>query len=181
MKPYSFLTEVKIPFEFKLDVIDPFNVTNEQKKDICFLLEQIGKDHLGYDKVLGLSRIKDSLDFPVEKYDKRILSSNRIDFQRFFVCTCDNKIVGLIHYAEHKEGMDEYRGKCGWFTSIVVHPGFRRMGIGSRLMEFCKDWIKKNRPSIKVFLGVSCGNPGGLALYAKYGFKPVHQTMVCKI
>lgn len=180
MKQYSFLSE-SVKSNFQFDILDPFKVTDNQKKDICFLLGQLGKDHLVYNKTLGLSRVKDSLDFPVEKYDKRILQSQKIEFQRFFVCSLNDKIIGLIHYAEHKEGMDEYKGKCGWFTSIVVHPKFRKMGIGSKLMELAKSWIKKNRPSIMIFLGVSCGNPGGLALYSKYGFKPVHQTMVCKL
>ena len=168
-------------FDSQLDVINPIRVNNNQKNDICFLLNQLKKDHIVYNKALNLSVVNDNSKFSAENYNNIILQNQRIEFQRFFICSLNDKIVGLIHYVEYKEGLDEYKEKCGWFTNIIVHPKFRKMGIGSKLMELAKSWIKKNRPSIMIFLGVSCGNPGGMALYSKYGFKPVHQTMICKI
>ena len=177
MKQYSFLQEATISnLEFK--VTNPKELDDSHRHDICQLSEFLNKDHLHYDENLGLSRNR-SISFPDSKFnDIYIKEHPGQTFQKFFLCESDSHIIGFIHYTERQT---EYKGHSGWLTEVVIHPNFRKMGIGSKLLEFTKNWVKKNRPSIMIFLGVSCGNPGGITLYNKFGFKPVHQTMICKL
>lgn len=179
MKQYSFLMESN-QNEITYYVRDPKEFNDSNILDCCKLINQLGNDQINYDKKLSLTPYADQISFSKSGWNS-YLNKGGVIYQIFFTAEVDNHIVGLIHYREYKDQYNEYHGKYGWFPTIVVDPEYRQMGIGSKLMKLAKDYIKKERPSVMVFLGVSCNNPGGLALYNKFGFKPVHQTMVCKL
>ncbi len=72
-----------------------------------------------------------------------------------------DKIVG---YAGMWKIFDE-----GHITNIAVHPEFRRIGIGSMLLEELINRSKKGGIT-KMTLEVRKSNKAALELYAKYGF-----------
>ena len=174
MKQYSFLLESKQD-NITYHVRDLKEFSKQHFIDFCKLYNQLSKDDSDYSKKSGVT-----INFPIYSTSelKKKLNHSNILFQKFFTAEYNNHIIGIIHYTERK---NDYRGDSGRISSVIIDPDFRRVGIGSNLMELTKKWVKANRPAIMVFLGVSCNNPGGLALYNKFGFKPVHQTMVCKL
>lgn len=54
-------------------------------------------------------------------------------------------------------------------ATLATHPGFRRQGIGERLM-IAALVSARNEGARRSFLEVRAGNAGALALYKKYGF-----------
>lgn len=174
MKQYSFLLESEQD-SITYHVRDPKDFSEQNFIDCCNLINQLSKDDSNYSKKIGVN--VNFTTYSINDFKKK-LNSPKVLFQMFFTAEYKDHIIGLIHYVERQ---DDYRGDCGRLGAVVINPEFRKMGIGTNLMKLTKEWIKKNRPAVMVFLGVSCNNPGGLALYNKFGFKPVHQTMVCKL
>lgn len=59
-----------------------------------------------------------------------------------------------------------WENKVGWISMILVHPEFRRRGVGTALMNACMDSLHaKNVPSIKLD-----ATPAGKKVYDRLGF-----------
>ena len=60
-----------------------------------------------------------------------------------------------------------------WVTSrpILVHPDRRGRGLGSKLVEFAEQRIRRESPN--VFLCVSSFNHGARRLYARLGYQTI--------
>ena len=80
----------------------------------------------------------------------------------YLVAVAENKIVGYM-------GAWLLQGEAQ-ITNIAVHPGFRRQGIGERLLTVFVAEIKA-RDVTAMTLEVRPSNAAALALYAKFGFK----------
>ena len=59
----------------------------------------------------------------------------------------------------------------GQITNIAVDEPYRRMGVGSRLLE-AMIYLAKKRDMIGLTLEVRIGNTAAQKLYIKHGFKP---------
>lgn len=57
----------------------------------------------------------------------------------------------------------------GEIQRIAVHPAFRRLGIGSKLMEAMEEF-SRDRQAGDTTLEVRAGNQGAIRLYKSYGF-----------
>lgn len=57
----------------------------------------------------------------------------------------------------------------GEIQRIAVHPDFRRLGIGSKLME-AMDVFSREKKTGATTLEVRAGNTGAIGLYKSYGF-----------
>jgi len=71
----------------------------------------------------------------------------------------------IVGYAGMWKIFDE-----GHITNVAVHPEFRRMGIGSMLLERLINLAKRDGIT-KMTLEVRQSNKAAQALYKKYGFK----------
>lgn len=61
-----------------------------------------------------------------------------------------------------------YDGALAWIGMVLVHPDFRRRGIGTELLEHCIRHLREKRsiPSVKLD-----ATPEGRPLYEKLGFR----------
>jgi ribosomal protein S18 acetylase RimI-like enzyme len=65
--------------------------------------------------------------------------------------------------------MTSIDGKIGYISSLMVHPDFRRKGLGAKLMNTTLNYIKK-RKSTRAVLHVRLNNQAAKSLYHKLGF-----------
>jgi len=83
----------------------------------------------------------------------------------FYVAEVDGKVIGYV------VGLIEL-GSIGHIISIAVHPGWRRKGIGSKLLKKIEDEFK--RKGIKSFiLEVEITNKPAISLYKKHGYRVI--------
>jgi len=82
----------------------------------------------------------------------------------YFVAKADNKAIG---YAGMWKVLDE-----GHITNIAVHPGYRRLKIGSALLKALKQYAKENNIH-SITLEVRESNIAAQKLYSKFNFEVV--------
>ena len=58
----------------------------------------------------------------------------------------------------------------GYITSLVVHPGRRRAGIASALLQEVVDYAESHHLK-RLTLEVRVSNSGAIALYERFGFE----------
>ena len=84
----------------------------------------------------------------------------------FWVASCDGQLIGMIGVQRTSDDSAEIR-------RLRVYDGFRRRGVGTRLMEqalrFCQD-----HRYLKVVLDVRTERAPAIALFEKFGFKLAH-------
>ena len=82
------------------------------------------------------------------------------------VAQIDGKIVGMAHLVRGKFEKNGHVGSLG----ISILKGFRRMGIGTAMMEYIIDWANQQDGLEKISLTVFSTNKGAIDLYHKSGF-----------
>lgn len=80
------------------------------------------------------------------------------------VATVNDQIVGVLSL--HLSGPLN-----GYIQVIAVHPGWRRRGLGTRMIEFAEQRIFRQSPN--VFLCVSSFNQHAQKLYERLGYQRV--------
>lgn len=86
------------------------------------------------------------------------------------VALIDNKVAGFITGA-----IEIFRGKLsGHIYSIDVKPEYRRMGVGSRLLEAIEDELRKSGAEI-CYLEVYVNNTAAINLYLKHNYRFLEQ------
>ena len=60
---------------------------------------------------------------------------------------------------------------CAWISTIGVHPGYRRRGIGASLLAECESQLTE--PRLK--LTVRAGNAPAIALYERFGYAEIER------
>lgn len=81
---------------------------------------------------------------------------------KFFVCEKENQVLGYVGLSAI---IDE-----GYITNIAVFPEYRKMGVGSALINYLFDFAKKNA-LVFISLEVRVSNQNAISLYEKFGFK----------
>lgn len=66
---------------------------------------------------------------------------------------------------------EKYPRRVCYVDCFAVAEGFRREGVGRRLMDYVKEYALQNGCS-RVRLGTAAFNSGALAFYEKMGFTP---------
>jgi len=102
-----------------------------------------------------------------EPYPYRVLKSLYIlSGDLFLVAECKSKIVGYIIGLKREHVV-------GHIVSVAVHPRFRGMGIGSRLLQ--EELTRfREKGCIMARLEVRKSNKPAIRLYKKYEFKTVY-------
>ena len=170
-----------INVSFSYHIRDPKDLSERHINQISTLQNQLVIKDKQNDSKLGLVDKSEPVWGP--STFKKFIFSNRISFQRLITAEANDIIWGVIHYQEYKENYqwNEYKGHQGTISKVVVDESLRGQGIGTKLMNITKNWVKKNRPVIQIFLGVHSQNISAQALYKNTGFVPVNQLMVCKL
>lgn len=81
-----------------------------------------------------------------------------------FIAEWDGQPVGTTTTTIHD-------GKVAWIGMVLVHPGFRRLGIGKALLQHAIAWLQQR--------GVPCikldATPAGKAVYVPLGFRDEYE------
>jgi ribosomal-protein-alanine N-acetyltransferase len=86
----------------------------------------------------------------------------------FLVAELEGSPVGYV-VAERRHSFLR-RGSSGRILNLAVHPNFRRMGVGSRLLREATAMLNVE----EVWLEVRKPNHAAVNFYLKSGFKPVN-------
>jgi ribosomal protein S18 acetylase RimI-like enzyme len=86
------------------------------------------------------------------------------DCKEIYVLENENEIVGFAI-------LQVCGSFKGYIQSLCVSEKFRGKGIGTKLLQFCEERIRKISPNI--FICVSSFNKGAMKLYYEFGFKLV--------
>jgi RimJ/RimL family protein N-acetyltransferase len=82
------------------------------------------------------------------------------------VAQVNEKIVGMAHLVRGKYKKNRHVG----FLGISILKSFRRMGIGTAMMNYILEWAKKQEDLEKISLTVFSTNKPAINLYHKFGF-----------
>jgi len=90
--------------------------------------------------------------------------------------TCSGELVGFIFYfmgyiwpLEPFKRKLHRSTKIGYISDIIVHPGFRRKGIGSKLLKAAETDLAK-KGAYKVTAITSTTNHGAQIFFKKHGY-----------
>jgi len=122
-----------------------------------------------------------------EIFEDRVLLDPNFALDGLRVAEHDGRIVGFVHAVvrttPHPRGFErllEQDKDKGWIVSVLVHPDYRRQGVGSHLLGEGLDFLRA-RGRKKAFLfsytpnyllmGVDdAGYPGALEFFKRHGF-----------
>ena len=109
------------------------------------------------------------------KYPEYIINSEKDDL---IIAEIDGKIAGFAHVLEEKT--DPYdcivQYKFAVCVDLYTFTAYRKMGVGTELMNAIKEWAKK-RELAYIELKVLIENDNAIRLYEHNGFNTVSQTM----
>jgi len=114
-------------------------------------------------KIESILELENELNHPLKK-DDLLYEINENPVSNFFFAYIDNKIIGYIDY---------------WITfdsstifKIVVKKDYRRMGIGSSLLNKVIEKLKE-KEVLYLTLEVRVSNLEAIKLYEKFNFKKI--------
>jgi N-acetylglutamate synthase-like GNAT family acetyltransferase len=87
---------------------------------------------------------------------------------KLFVADVNGTVAG--------ETMASLSGKIGYINNVMVHPNFRRKGLGTKLMNATLNYMK-TRKLARAVLDVRSENTPTKGLYRKLGFKKFEDTI----
>ena len=111
---------------------------------------------------------KDARNNPAVSIDKKL--ANKDDL--FFVAADSDKVIGTI--------MAGYDGHRGWIYSLAVVPELRMNKIGSKLLNFAEDKLKK-LGCLKINLQIISSNEVVKEFYLKNGYKVEKRISMGKV
>ena len=82
----------------------------------------------------------------------------------YIVCIAENKVIGYGGFWYTPGGAD--------ITNVAVHPEYRRMGFGEKLLKHMIN-LSSELGADNMTLEVRASNEAARTLYEKYGFKSV--------
>ncbi len=98
--------------------------------------------------------------FPCGVLDMLIFSQPYFDFAGFFVAEKDGQVVGFSHAGfSANDERNKIDRRHGTIAAIVVHPEYRRQGIGTHLLQLAEEYLAK-AGSQSIVAGAGLGNNG---------------------
>lgn len=125
-----------------------------------------------------LLKQKGKIRFNTARITQRLITSSGGEC---FIAEIDHKPVGmcLVEILDNTARFSEYK-KRGYISEIYVKSGYRRQGIGTRLMEEAIGWFKQNG-LVDIRLKVFSLNINAMKAYDKMGFEDRMVEMRYKI
>ncbi|WP_394888077.1 ribosomal protein S18-alanine N-acetyltransferase [Clostridium butyricum] len=114
-------------------------------------------DENDIDDVLEISNLSFSSPWSRLSYEQELNNS----LAKYFVAKIDNKVVGFIGTWII---VDESH-----ITNVAVHPNYRKLGIGSKLIESMLSYCNKKNCTAYT-LEVRESNKAAISVYEKHGF-----------
>jgi GNAT superfamily N-acetyltransferase len=111
------------------------------------------------------------------RYASRLIEQRDDPYTRTFVAQVDGRVVGYILGAVVDLYADLFeQGDSGFIADIFVDPGYRRHGIGRRLVEAINAWFQVQGVSYTE-LQVAAANRAGIVFWESVGGQPVMMRM----
>lgn len=110
------------------------------------------------DDIVSIERESFRYPWKRETFESELYNS----FSRFLIAQTDQKAAGFMIFWHLPQELH--------LINIAVRPEFRRMGIGTRLMEYMLDYAKRNACDY-ITLEVRVSNVGAQIFYGRFGFK----------
>jgi len=124
-----------------------------------------------------------------ERFRDLILLDRNFDANGLIVATRSEQIVGVVYAVRRlvaAEG-DNLERESGWIPFFFVHPGERRSGLGTQLVQRAKGWLRVHGCR-QVFFSSYTPNyflpgldaqryPGALALLTNLGFETEYESV----
>jgi ribosomal protein S18 acetylase RimI-like enzyme len=128
-------------------------------------------------------RLRALQDFPTafsSTYAKEAQISDEEWFQRSARWSSEGSVGYLAFEKEIACGLvacatDEQDPRRGYVLSMWVDPGYRRVGVGSALIDGIKAWAS-GRGMRELQLMVTSANPGAIRFYRRLGFRMTGTT-----
>lgn len=145
--------------------IDRFQITE--------LMQELHTFHVTYND--GTQNFREHIDNVNEVIDF-LYKNDTI----FVAVTKDGRIIGFIDFSieSNKEGNYELQETIVKIHNLIVHKEFRNTGIGSQLLEICKNYAKDSG-NLKLELGAYAFNETAIKFYQKHGFKVCFVHLQC--
>ncbi len=121
--------------------------------------------HAGIDARL---EVREGSEEEFRRFLTRIVSSREDVI--ILVAEVDGEVVGFLIGMVRERTPVFIRSIHGYITDIYVDPGFRRRGIGRRLVETAVEWFAA-RGLDHVRLQVAAANAAGIAFWKNLGFE----------
>lgn len=102
----------------------------------------------------------------VEKYTERTELFNNHELKLLLVAEVDREIVSMSDVECGEKNRNQHVGQIG----ISILPAYRRMGLGTAIMETLIGWAAAHPVIEKLALGVWAANKPAIRLYEKMGF-----------
>jgi hypothetical protein len=83
------------------------------------------------------------------------------------VAQVNNKPIGMAYLVRGKFEKNRHIA----FLGITILKGFRRIGVGTAMMNYLSEWAKKQEELEKISLTVFSTNKPAISLYRKLGFE----------
>lgn len=83
------------------------------------------------------------------------------------IALVDGETVGMAHLVPGKFEKNNHVG----FLGISILKDFRRMGVGTAMMDYLMDWARQQKRLEKISLSVFSTNEAAIKLYNKFGFE----------
>lgn len=120
---------------------------------------------------------KEDLGIPMDLADSfkkgQLRPINTSGWRRVLIATNQkNEIIGHIDLKSHNQNYTEHRAVMG----MGVHRAYRKIGLGSSLIESIFKWAKKEATIQHIDLWVLSKNIAAIQLYTKMGFQKIGEV-----
>ncbi|MBL0744999.1 GNAT family N-acetyltransferase [Chryseolinea lacunae] len=82
--------------------------------------------------------------------------------ERAWICEHEERIIGFLLLID--------RGEAAQLRYFVIHPNYRGIGLGKKLMELFMEFLKEKKYA-SCYLMTTKGLVAAAALYTRYGFQ----------
>lgn len=161
--------------EQTMAVIKPKTVTLKNGKKACIrtgikddsqtLLDCMGAIFQD-DRFFGTTQAESKERLTLKKMQERTLKSLQNENQLLLITETDGQALSMAEISCSENKRLEHVGQIG----ISIMPQYRRLGLGTAIMETMIEWAAAHPVIEKLALGVWAANEPAIALYEKMGF-----------
>jgi GNAT superfamily N-acetyltransferase len=107
--------------------------------------------------------------------------SDLIENNYVILATVDNEPVGYLAGSLYQDDTySYYDGLTAELDNMFIEEEYRKLGIGSKLINAFTEWCKKQSAK-RIFVTATIGNDNTIEFYKKHGFKDLNITLRKKL
>lgn len=148
--------------------IDIRKAAEQDYEGVAEIYEQSTKLHAE----LELGWIREDRPFGIKKEDFLEIIDNKNKLHTILVALVDDEIVGFAELSIKNEPENEYfeEKRFVWIDDIAVKEGYKRQGIGSKLLAASESWALNNGANA-MELSARYANKDAIKFYDELGYE----------